>query len=150
AQQGTTAGEHHAALGDVGTQFRRRVLQCHLHGSDDVVHWVGQGFEGFVAGNGEAARHTFGEVAALDFHFLDFGTGEGRADFLLDGFGGGFADQHAVVAADVGNDGFVEPVATHAHAAFVDHAAQRDHAHFGGAAADVDHHGTGSIRHRQA
>jgi hypothetical protein len=34
--------KHHAALGDVGTKFRRRVLlQRHLHGSDDVVQGVG-------------------------------------------------------------------------------------------------------------
>jgi hypothetical protein len=44
--------------------------------------------------------------------------------FFLDGFGCGLANQHAVVAADVVDDGIVKTVTTHAHAAFVDHAAQ--------------------------
>ena len=93
--------------------------------------------------DGEAARHAFGQVAALDFDLLDFAAREGRADVLLDRFGGRLADQHAVVAADVVDDGFVELVAADAHAALVDHAAERDDADFGGAAADVDHHRAG-------
>ena len=75
---------------------------------------------------------------------------KGRADVLLDGFGRRLADQHAVVAADVVDDGFVETVATHAHAALVDHAAQRDDADLGGAAADVHHHGAAGFGHGQA
>src|SRR5690606_26795140 len=74
---------------------------------------------------------------------------EGGTDFLLDQLGRLFADQHAVVAADVVDDGFVELVAADAHAAFIDHAAQRDDADFGRAAADVDHHGTGRFGDRQ-
>src|SRR4029077_14649863 len=85
-------------------------------------------------------RNAFGEVAAFDFLFAHFRARKRRADFLLDQFGGGFADQHAVVAADVIDDRFVELVAAHAHGAFVHEAAPRDHADFGGAAADVDHH----------
>jgi hypothetical protein len=81
---------------------------------------------------------------------LHFGTREGRTDFLLDGFGGGFADQHAVVAADVIDDGFVELVAAHADRTRIDHAAQGDHAHFGGAAADIHHHRAGRVGHRHA
>jgi hypothetical protein len=73
-----------------------------------------------------------------------------RADALLDGLGGGLADQHAVVAADVVDDGLVELVAADADRALVDHAAQRDHADLGGAAADVDDHRAGGLGHRQA
>ena len=64
--------------------------------------------------------------------------------------GGGTTDQHAVVAADVVDDAFIELVATDAHRALVDHATQRDHAHLGGATADVHHHRAGGFRHRQA
>src|SRR5205085_2496080 len=122
-------------------QLGRRGLQRVLDGRHDVVQRVGQRFEDFVGGDRERARHAFGQVAALDLDLLDLAAGEGRADGLLDRFGGGLADQHAVVAADVADDRFVELVAAHAHAALVDHAAQGDHADFGGAAADVDHHG---------
>ena len=76
AQQRAAAGQHHAAVGNVGAQFGRRLLQRVLDGADDVVERVGQGFEDLVAGDGEAARHAFGQVAALDFHFLDFASPE--------------------------------------------------------------------------
>src|SRR5690606_8781947 len=90
-----------------------------------------------------------GKVAALDLDLLHFGAGEGQADIFLDHFGGGFADQHAVVAADVVDDRLVELVAAHAHGAGIDHTAQRDDAHFRRAAADVYHHRTFGFRHRQ-
>ena len=97
----------------------------------------------------EAARNAFRQVAALDFHFLHFRAGKRGADRLLDQLGGRLADQHAVVAADVVDDGLVELVAADAHAAGVHHAAQRDHADFGGAAADVDDHRAGRFGNRQ-
>jgi hypothetical protein len=126
------------------------VLQRRLHGRDDLVQRIRQRFEDFIAGNREAARHALGQVAALDFHFLDFRARKGRADAFLDRLGGGFANQHAVVAADVVDDGVVEAVATDAHAALVDHAAQRDHADLGGAAADVHDHGAAGFADGQA
>src|SRR5205823_10944659 len=90
-----------------------------------------------------------GEVAPLDFHLAHLASGERRADLLLDEFRGGLADQHAVVAADVVDDRFVELVAADAHRARIHHAAERDHADLGGAAADVDHHRSGGVRDRQ-
>ncbi len=89
AQQRAAAGQHHAALGDVGAQLGRGLLQRVLDGRDDLVERLGQGFQDLVGRDGEAARHAFGQVAALDFHLLDFGAREGGADVLLDGFGGG-------------------------------------------------------------
>jgi hypothetical protein len=76
AQQRAAAGQHHAALGDVGAQFRRGLFQRVLHGGDDLVERVGQGFQDLVGRDGEAARHAFGQVAALDFHLLDLGAGK--------------------------------------------------------------------------
>ncbi|MNV34989.1 hypothetical protein D3C71_1264250 [compost metagenome] len=125
------------------------MFQRVLHGRDDLVERVGQGFQHFVGRNGEAAWHALAEVAALDFHLAHFGAREGRTDVLLDGFGRGLADQHAVVAADVADDGLVKLVTAHADAALVDHAAQRDHAHFGGAATDVHDHGARGFRDGQ-
>src|SRR6266487_1196623 len=76
-----------------------------------------------------SAPNALGEVAALHFHLTHFAPREGGADLLLDHLGGGLADQHAVVAADVVDDGFVELVAADAHRTRVHHAAERDHAH---------------------
>src|SRR5450830_1417375 len=149
AQQRATTGQHHAFFGDVGAQFRRRLFQRIFHGRDDVVQRVGQRFEDLVAGNGERTRYAFGQIAALDFHFLYFRTREGRTDGFLDRFRRLLADQHAVVATDVIDDGFVELVAANAHRTLVHHAAQRNDADFGGAAADVDHDRAGRSRHRQ-
>src|SRR3546814_19159665 len=59
--------------------------------------------------------NAFGQIAALDFDLADFGARKGRTDFFLDEFSCGFTDKHAVVAADVVDDGFVELVATNTH-----------------------------------
>src|SRR5690606_6091316 len=95
-------------------------------------------------------RHAFGQITALDFDLADLRAREGGADFFLDEFGGRLANQHAVVAADVVDDGFIELVAADAHGAFVDHPAQRDHGDLGRAAADIHHHRTAGVRDSQA
>src|SRR6185295_9705125 len=110
----------------------------------------GQRLEDLVGRDREAARHAFAQVAALDLHLLHFGAGKGRTDALLDAFGSGLADQHAVIAADVVDDGLVELVAADAHTALPHHAAEADDAHLGGAAADVDHHRARCFAHRLA
>lgn len=72
-QECAATGQHHAFFGNVGTQFRRNLFKCIFDSGHDIVQRIGQGFQNFIAGNGESARDTFGEVASLDFHFLDFG-----------------------------------------------------------------------------
>ena len=89
-------------------------------------------------------------VAANDLDFLDLVAREGRADALLDQFGGGLADQHVVLAAYVGHDALVELVAADAHALGVDDAVQRDHRHFGGTTADIDHHAAARVADGEA
>src|SRR5678816_4511783 len=138
AQEGAATGQHHAALGDVGAELGRRLLERVLDARDDLVERVGERLEDLVRRDREAARHAFGEVAALDLDLLDLGAGKGRADALLDHLGRRLADQHAVVAPDVVDDRFVELVAADADRALVDHAAEGDHADLGRAAADVD------------
>ncbi len=98
----------------------------------------------------EAARHAFGQVAALDRHLAHLLAGVGRADLDLDALGGRLADQDAVVAAHVIRDRLVEAVAADAHRLGVDDAVQRDHGDLGGAAADVEHHRTARLVDRQA
>src|SRR5690606_37782755 len=111
----------------------------------DLVQGIGKGFKDLVGRNREAAGYAFRQIAALDFDFADLGTREGGADFLLDELGGGFTDKHAVVAAYVVDDGFVELVAADAHRPLVYHAAQRNDGDCGRTAADVHHHGAAGI-----
>src|SRR5690606_25291122 len=149
AQQRAAAGQGDALVGDVRAQFGRGLLEGDLDRGNDLVERIGERLEDFVGRHREAARHALGQVAALDFDLAHLGAGEGRADFLLDQFGRGFADQHAVVAADVIDDGFVELVAADPHRPLVDHAAQGDDGDLGGAAADVHHHGAAGVGHGQ-
>jgi len=64
----------------------------------------------------KAARHAFREVTTVHFHLAHFAC-RGRRNticFLICS-ASGLADQHAVVATDVVDDGFVELVAADAH-----------------------------------
>src|SRR5690606_26024646 len=150
AQQRTATGQYNAALGDIRGQFWRRLLQGALHGLDDL----GQGFlkrvENFFAVQGEGPGYTFSQVAAANVDFAHFQAFIGTADFMFDTLGRGVADQAAVVATDVGDEGFVEFVATYPHGVSIDDAIQGDDGDFGGAATDVDDHGAAGFFYRQA
>jgi hypothetical protein len=58
AQQGAAAGQHDAALGNIGTQFRWCLLQCGLHRADNPGQRLLQGLEDFIAVQGETAWNT--------------------------------------------------------------------------------------------
>src|SRR5258706_760465 len=149
AQERPAPGEHHAFFGDVGAELGRSLLQRRLHRADDLVERFSERFQDLVRGNGEASRDALREVAALHFHLAHFGAGEGRADFLLDRFRRGLTDEHAVIAADVVDDGLVELVPADAHRARIDHAAERYDADFRRPAADVHHHRARGFGYRQ-
>src|SRR5256885_3171923 len=120
AQERPAAGKHHAFFGDVRAQLGRSLLQRRLHRAYDLVERLGERLQDLVRGNREASRDALGEVAAFYFHFSYFGAGEGRSDLLLDRFRRGFADQHAVVAADVVEDRVGALVPADPHPAPVD------------------------------
>src|SRR5438046_1997212 len=101
AQQRAAAREHDATLGDVRAQFRRSLLERLLHRAYDVLQRLLQRLQNLVAIEREAARHAFGEVAALDRELAHLLPGIGRADLDLDALGGRLADEAAVVAAPV-------------------------------------------------
>ena len=69
---------------------------------------------------------------------------------MFDALCSGVTDQAAVVAANVGNDRFIELVATGTNRLGVHNAIQGDDSDFGGATADVHNHGTAGFLHRQA
>src|SRR5690348_16210435 len=106
------------------------MLQGGFDGTDDTVERISQGFQDLIAGNGKASRNPFCQVPSLDFHYAYFGAWKCRADFLLDQFGGDLADQHAVVAAYVIYDSFIELVSPDPHGIRVNDASQRYHPNF--------------------
>src|ERR1700730_17684097 len=150
AQQRAAAGEHDATLGDVRAQLRRSLLEGLLHGTHDALQRLLQRLEDLVAVQRKAARHAFGEVAALHRQFAHLLPGVGRTDFDLDAFGGCFADEDAVVAAHVVHDRLVEAIAADACGVGVHHAIQRQYGYLGGAAADIKHHRAARLVHRQS
>ncbi|MES2090283.1 MAG: Clp protease N-terminal domain-containing protein [Pseudomonadota bacterium] len=93
-------------------------------GNADVEEKHVEACRGYLAQTLREARPTrivtLGSWAA----FAVFGSA-GGADFLLDFFGGGFADEQVGVAADVGDDRLVHLVAADAHRARIDDAAER-------------------------
>src|SRR3990167_3898252 len=149
-QQGATTGQHQATLGDVGGQLRRRLLQGAFHRLNDGRQGFLQRFQHFVGVQGEGTWDAFGQITAAHVDFTHFAAWVGRADFLLDALGGGFADQRTVVTAHVSDDGFVETVATHADGFGVDHTVQRDQGDFSGPTTDIHNHRAASFFNRQA
>ena len=128
------------------------MFQGDLDRLDNRADRFGQAFGDFALADDQFLRNAVHQVAALDFHGLAFAVfgGAGGTDVFLDPRGGAFADQEVMVAADVGDDGFIHLVAADADGARIDDAAQRQHGHLGGAAADIDDHGARGFRHRQA
>ncbi len=124
AEQRAAARQHDAAFGDVGAEFRRSLLQSFLDRPDNALQGLLQRFEDLVAVERKAARHAFGEIAALDRDLEHLLARERGADVVLDAFGRRLADQDAVVAADVVGDGLVETVTADADRGGVDDSVQ--------------------------
>src|SRR5471032_4092 len=149
-QQGATTGQYQTTLGDIGSQFRRRLLQRALNSLNDGSQGLLQSFQHFVGVQGECAWNAFGQVATANIDFANFAARVGRTDFLLDALGGGFADQAAVVATHVGDDRFVEAVAANPYGFGVNHTVQGNQRDFGRTTTDIDNHRAASFFYRQA
>ena len=90
------------------------------------------------------------EVAALDLHSQLGVQHIGRADLDLDLLGGALTDEQVVFALDEGDDGLIEHITGHAHAAGCHDAAQRDDSDLCRTAADVHDHAAGRLADGQA
>ena len=88
AQQCATAGQHEAAFGDVGREFRRRLFQRAFHRLHDRGQRLLQRFQDLVTVQRETARYAFGQVAAAHVDFADDLARVCTANFLLDAFRG--------------------------------------------------------------
>src|SRR5213594_1690285 len=86
------AGQHDAAIGDVGGEFRWSPLQDDAYGIDNNVDAFIQGFADFFVGNDYALGNAFHEVAALDLHRARLVERASGADLDLDHFGRALAD----------------------------------------------------------
>src|SRR3569832_70159 len=149
-QQRAAAGQHHAALGDIGAEVGRGLFERGLDRADDAGQRVLQRLEDFIAIELVVAWLVFGEVAALHLELTNLLRGIGGADLVFDLFGGGFADQRAVIAAHVVGDGLIEAVAADAHRGGVDDAVERNDGDLGRTAADVEHHRAARLTDRHA
>src|SRR5580700_6168668 len=139
-QQRAAAGEHDAAITDVGGKFRRRTLEGDANRVHDGRNAFAEGLADFAVVNRDGFGHALDQVAALDFHGHGLVELVGGADFHFDLLGSALADQQVIFPLQIIHDSFVHLVAGHAHGTGVDDATQRDDGDVGGAAADVNHH----------
>ena len=95
------AGQHDAALDDVGRKFGRSAFERDAHGVDDRRDRIGQRFANFFVGDRDRLRNAFDQVAAANFVRKRFVERVSRAEFNLDRFGSSFADQQIVFPLDV-------------------------------------------------
>ena len=93
---------------------------------------------------------TVYKVAALDLHGQLRIQCIGRADLDLDLLGSPLTDEQVVLALDEGDDGLIEHITGHAHAAGSHDAAQRDDGDLRRAAADIHDHAAGGLADGQA
>ena len=150
AQQGATTGQHQATLGDVGSQFRRRLLQGAFHCLNDSSQGLLQSFQHFIGVQGEGTWDTFCQVTAAYVDFTYFTAWVGSADFLLDALSRRFTDQAAVVTTHVGDDRFVEAVAANPYGFGIHHTIEGNQGDFSGTTTDIHHHRTARFFDRQA
>ena len=152
AEQRTTSGEHHATVHDI----RRKVGWGRFERSHDSFADLLHGF-----------RQSLGHLRLIDFGFLGHAVQQVapadlhrltapvvghacRADGGLDPLRRGFADQKVMLTAQIADDGFVHPVATHAYRARINDVTERKYGNFSGTAANIDNHVPGRIGDRHA
>src|SRR5437764_4616616 len=130
-EQGAAAGEHDAAVADVGGKFGRSALQGDANGVHDGAHAFAQGLANLAIVHGNGFGHALDEVAAFDLHGQRLIERIAGADLDLDLLGGALANEQVVLALEVIHDGLIHLVAGHAHGTRVNYAAERDDSDIG-------------------
>ena len=104
---GTTAGQHDAAIDDVGGQLRRRALQCALYGFHDHIEGFGHRLANITGANVDGAGQAGEQVQAAHVHggVVVGVVGEGGADADFDVFGGALTHHQVVHLLEVKADG---------------------------------------------
>ena len=149
-QQRAAAGEHDAAVHDVGRELGRRAVERLLDRVDDLRQRLLERLADLLAGEHHGLGQARDHVAPADLGLDLLLHRVGGADLELDLLGGLLADQQLVLALGVVDDRLVELVAADADRLRDDDPAERDHGDLAGAAADVDDHRAGRLADRQA
>src|SRR6185312_5109162 len=148
-KQRAPAGQHDAAVHDVGGELRRRAVERLLDRVDDLAEGLLERLADLLAGQHDRLRQPRDHVAAADLGLQLLGHRARRADLELQLLGRLLADQQLVLFLGVVDDRLVHLVPADADRLRDDDPAERDHGDLGGAAADVDDHRAGRLAHRQ-
>ena len=144
-QERTAAGEHDAAIHDVGRELGRGLVERRLDRLDDLRDGLVERAADLLGGEDHRLRQAGEHVAAAHLGLELLLHVPGGADLELDLLGGLLADEELVVPLDVIDDRLVHLVAADAQRLRDDDAAEADHGDLGGAAADVDDHVPGRL-----
>ena len=150
AQEGAAAGQHDAAVHDVGGQFGGRVFQRFFDGLDDGIDRVRDGLAHLLRRDDGLAGQARDEVAAPDLHEGLLLQPVSRPDGDLAVLGHAVSDEQVEGRAGVGDDGLVYLVAGDADGARRGHGAEGDDGDLGRPAADVNDHRADRLGHGQA
>ena len=95
---GTAAGQHDAAIDDVGGQLRRRALQCALNSFHDHIEGFGHRLAYVTGADVNGAGQTGEQVQAAHVHggVVVGVVWEGGADADFDVFGGALTNHQVV------------------------------------------------------
>src|SRR4051812_9804017 len=113
-KQRSPAGEHDAAIHDVGGELGRRLVERLLDGVDDLRERRLEGTAHLGAREHHRLRQAADQVASPDLRLDLLGQLVGRADLELDLLRGLGADHQLVLALDVLDDRLVQLVAADA------------------------------------
>src|SRR5271157_767682 len=106
-QQGAAAGQHDAAIADIGAQLGRSALQRHADGIHNHGDGLRERLADFAIVHRDGARHALDQVTPLDFRGKWFVERIRRADLYFDGLRRAIADQQVVLAFQVLGDGLI-------------------------------------------
>ena len=149
--EAAAAGEHNAVLGDIAHKLGAGQLQ-HI---ENLVHneprRTGEQLEHLRGGDQDIPGQAGLHVPPLDRHGDLLRPLGDAADGNFDLLGGGGADDQAVAAADIGDDGLVEGATGDGGGGGDSDVVEAQHRDIRGAAADVHYHvavGSGEIQSR--
>src|SRR5215203_2555894 len=149
AQHRPAAGEHHAAVVDVGAQFGWDPLERVEHGLRDLPQRLGKRLANLLVADHHGSRHTLRDMTSFHFHLQLLVERRGRTELPLDLLRRPLADQQVAGLLQIIDDRVRHRVTGDPQRASVDRPRHRDYGDIGRSAADVDDHVAGWIGDRQ-
>ena len=149
--QGPTAGQHDAAINDVGCQLRRGAFERALHRFNNHVEGLSDGLTKIPGLELNRARQTRQQVQATHIHhrLIEVVVWECGTDSNLDVFCGALTHHQVVNLFEMDTDRIADFITGNANG-FTQHSATKaEHRHFGGSTADIHNHRANWLSHRQ-